>query len=88
MAPATTSASPAVTMTLVEMLAAESLAASAKGTVSPSAIPSTTSRIDWTLTTWPLVRGRERLENDAERVQIGRRTTSERALQFRKAQLP
>jgi hypothetical protein len=43
-APATISASPAVTMMLVEAMAPARPAASANGTVSPSAAPSTTSR--------------------------------------------
>ena len=46
MAPAAISASPAVTMMLVFDTAAESPAASANGTVRPSAIPITTSRTD------------------------------------------
>ncbi len=44
MAPAAISASPAVTMTEVLDTAAESPAASANGTVRPSAMPITTSR--------------------------------------------
>ena len=45
-APATISARPAVTMIFVEDTAAESPAASANGTVEPSAMPITTSRTD------------------------------------------
>src|SRR5207344_2705783 len=45
-APAATSANPAVTMIWDEVTAAESPAARAKGTVKPSAIPITTSRTD------------------------------------------
>src|SRR5450631_1011890 len=44
MAPAATSARPAVTTTLDELTAADRPAASANGTVNPSAIPMTTSR--------------------------------------------
>jgi hypothetical protein len=45
-APAATSANPAVTMIWDEVTAAESPAARANGTVKPSAIPITTSRTD------------------------------------------
>ena len=45
-APAATSASPAVTMTWLEVTAAARPAANAKGAVSPSAMPITTSLTD------------------------------------------